>query len=146
MIPKVNEDEISDKVKSISDRMMKLDFIALCQFMDQLKERTGIDPDSMGGMGGGGGGGAAAAGAAEAVADSGFRKVIIREFTSGTLPVKEKFTIMKLMRAEQPDLSLADCKQRLDKAPCTIFDKIDKEKAEKVADELQGMAITLITE
>merc|ERR1712100_23549 len=99
MIPKVNENEISDKVKDVAARMLKLDFIPLCQFMDLLKSKTE---------------------AAAEVADTGFRKIIIREFTSGTLPVKEKFAIMKLMRAEQ-DLSLPDCKQRLDKPPCTIF-------------------------
>ena len=108
MIPQVNEDEISDKVRDIADRMLKLDFISLCQFMDLLKERTGIDPNALGDMGAG----AAAAGAGPAkaaeVADTGFRKVVIREFTAGNLPVKEKFSIMKLMRAEQPDLSLAD--------------------------------------
>lgn len=110
MIPKVNENEISDKVKDVAARMLKLDFISLCQFMDLLKSKTGIDPNSISDMassGGGGGGGEAKAEAAAEVADTGFRKIIIREFTSGTLPVKEKFAIMKLMRAEQ-DLSLPD--------------------------------------
>jgi len=147
-IPKVNEEEISDAARSVADRILKMDFISICQFMDLLKERTGIDPNALGAMagGGGGGGGPAATEAAAEQADTGFRKVIIREFTGGTLPVKEKFSIMKLMRAEQPDLSLADCKQRLDKAPCVIFDKIEKAKAEDIVDQLKDMPMVLMSE
>jgi hypothetical protein len=112
-IPKIEEADITDAARSVADRILKMDFISICQFMDLLKERTGIDPNALGAMGGGGGrggggGGGPAAEAVAEVADTGFRKVIIREYTSGTLPVKEKFTIMKLMRQEQPDLSLAD--------------------------------------
>merc|ERR1712130_94706 len=147
-IPKVKEEEISDAARSVADRILKMDFISICQFMDLLKERTGIDPNALGAMAGGGGsgGGAAATEAAAEQADTGFRKVTIREFTGGTLPVKEKFSIMKMMRAEQPDLSLADCKQRLDKAPCVIFDKIEKAKAEDIVDQLKDMPMVLMSE
>lgn len=110
-LPKVKEEEISDKVKDVADRILKLDLISWCKCVEILKQQTGFDPMSV--LSGAGGGGASSEGAtqakaAEQVVDTGFRKIVIREYVDGNLPVKDKFSIMKLMREEQPDLSLAD--------------------------------------
>ena len=107
-LPKVNENELSDKAKDIAERLLKLDLISWCKCMDLLKEKSGIDPNAMISAGGGGGSGAAETQKVQEIVDTGFRKIVIREFIDGNLPVKDKFTIMKLMREEQPDLSLAD--------------------------------------
>lgn len=108
LIPKINEDDITDRARDVATRLLKLDYIAMCQFLTLLKDKTGVDPDAGTNMGGGGGAAGNAAEEKVEIKDTGFRKIVIREFKDGNLPVKDKFAIMKIMRAEQPDLSLAD--------------------------------------
>merc|ERR1711977_349513 len=94
-----------------------------------LCKRLGLDPDILSIIGGalqsGGGGGDAQADAPKAPVDSGFRRIVLREVPK---TVKERFPIMKLMREENPNLSLADCKKVLEEEPATLFEKVDKAK------------------
>merc|ERR1712137_932995 len=126
---KIKKDDVAPHVKDVVKRFLGLNAIGLQQFTEIVSKRINFDPSQIS-AGFQTGRGAAASGSASAAAeeapaqpaDSGMRKVVIKEITGG---MKEKLAIMKVLRTEQPELSLADCKKLLDKLPATLFDKID---------------------
>ena len=109
--PRTIKDSISPQIEQLTTDMTALTLPELLQVNHLLCKRLGLNPDILsiieGALqgGGGGGGGAAAKEEAPAIVDSGFRRIVIREVPAG---VKERFPIMKLMRAEDEKLSLAD--------------------------------------
>lgn len=108
----VGEDgAVSPDLDALVTDITKLNMVELVQVNYLICKKLGIDPDILsiikGALesGAASGGSAAAVEEAPAVVDTGFRSVIIRTVPSG---VKERFPIMKLMRAEDEKLSLAD--------------------------------------
>ena len=107
--PRTIQDAISPELEQLTTDMTNLSLVELVQVNHLICKRLGLDPDILaiirGALQSGGGGSGPAQEEAPAVVDSGFRRVVIREVPAG---VKERFPIMKLMRAEDEKLSLAD--------------------------------------
>merc|ERR1712137_237781 len=145
--PRTIQDAISPELEQLTTDMTNLSLVELVQVNHLICKRLGLDPDILaiirGALQSGGGGSGPAQEEAPAVVDSGFRRVVIREVPAG---VKERFPIMKLMRAEDEKLSLADCKKVLENSPAAIFERIDKAKAEDIVHQLEEMNLQAFAE
>ena len=109
--------KVDPKVAELVDQVANFNLVELVQLNHLLCKGLGISSDILeviaGALSAPRGGAAGAAEAAESapapkvekVVETGFRKLSIRDVPKG---VKEKFEIMKIMRAENPALSLAD--------------------------------------
>ena len=106
--PQYGEDT-SPEIEKLAQDVVALNMVEMVQVNYLICKKLGIDPDILsiikGALSSGGGSGPAKEEAAPEVVDSGFRKVLVREIPAG---VKDRFAIMKLMRAVDEGLSLAD--------------------------------------
>jgi len=105
--PISRENAVSPDVQQLTADLCSLNMEELLQVNYLICKRLGLDPDILSVIKGSLQAGASAApeAAAPTVVDSGFRAVILRSVPTA---VKERFPIMKLMRAEDEKLSLAD--------------------------------------
>ena len=106
--PRSINDSVAPELDQLSQDICSLNMVELVQVNYLLCKKLGIDPDILsiikGALQSGGGGGESAA-ESTATKETGFRSISLREVPTG---VKERFPIMKLMRAEDEKLSLAD--------------------------------------
>eukprot|EP00012_Vannella_robusta_P003676 CAMPEP_0206185334 /NCGR_PEP_ID=MMETSP0166-20121206/1743_1 /ASSEMBLY_ACC=CAM_ASM_000260 /TAXON_ID=95228 /ORGANISM="Vannella robusta, Strain DIVA3 518/3/11/1/6" /LENGTH=175 /DNA_ID=CAMNT_0053600503 /DNA_START=116 /DNA_END=643 /DNA_ORIENTATION=- len=144
--PRSINDSVAPELDQLSQDICSLNMVELVQVNYLLCKKLGIDPDILsiikGALQSGGGGGESAA-ESTATKETGFRSISLREVPTG---VKERFPIMKLMRAEDEKLSLADCKKALESDPPVLFTRIDKDKAEEIVTKLTDMGLVALTE
>eukprot|EP00339_Tiarina_fusa_P023575 CAMPEP_0117029524 /NCGR_PEP_ID=MMETSP0472-20121206/21374_1 /TAXON_ID=693140 ORGANISM="Tiarina fusus, Strain LIS" /NCGR_SAMPLE_ID=MMETSP0472 /ASSEMBLY_ACC=CAM_ASM_000603 /LENGTH=173 /DNA_ID=CAMNT_0004737319 /DNA_START=118 /DNA_END=639 /DNA_ORIENTATION=+ len=142
--PPTYKDDTAPEVKDLATDLCSLNLVELTQLNYLICKKLGLDPNILAVIKGGlSSGGSSAAEEAPAAVDSGFRRVVLREVPKG---VKERFPIMKLMRAEDEKLSLADCKKALESDPTVLFERIDKDKAEEICNKLSDMGLLGLAE
>ena len=127
------DDEPSEKLSILIDKILDLDVIEMNQMLRRLQKRLGITDEMLyarrsgmgggGGDGGGGGGEAAAAAAAPVVEKTAFT-VKLAGFDA-----KSKIKIIKEVRANT-GLGLKEAKELVESAPCVIKEGLSKEDSD----------------
>mmetsp|Transcript_13826 Transcript_13826/g.23854 ORF Transcript_13826/g.23854 Transcript_13826/m.23854 type:complete len:210 (+) Transcript_13826:81-710(+) len=135
---------ISDEVKDIVEKMLKLDMLDQISLARHVCERIGVPFEAMlsmgaGGGGGGGGGGAAAAPVEEAKEEEAAKTECTVRLTA--FKADAKFKVLKEVRKLVPTMPLIECKNLIEKLPADIKESVpmaDAEEAKKAIEAVGG--------
>ena len=133
------DDEPSEKLSILIDKILDLDVIEMNQMLRRLQKRLGITDEMLyarrGGVGGGGGGeagsGGGAAGAPAVAAAAAAKPAEKTAFTVklASFDAKAKIKIIKEVR-QATGLGLKEAKELVEGAPCVVKEGLNKEDSE----------------
>ena len=117
---------MSDKAKEVEkllDSIDKLTVAQLVELVEAIKDKYGVDPQPA----------AVAVAAAPAGGEAAAEKT---EFNVVLKGADNKIAVIKVVK-EALGLGIKEAKEKVDSAPCTILEGVDKAKAEELAAQLK---------